>query len=300
MLGPSDGCHSLRERDDLAPAWVVALATLTLAGDPVPPPPPTAARIPGTSAGRPAGARRRGPGTRRGPRAAPVPGGPARVSVSRATVIDTRPLAGPDEADAWLARIDAADEAARALAVVNRLIGAHRIAAADPYAHELPPGAALALRAGFGDGQEVATGGWTRAVELSPTEAGRRRRARTDLDPQERLAGLLAARDRPLACEELALRARLDLDLGRPLAAALETRAALDAALVELAGNARGTGLEARLTELHTLRDDVIAAANSALAGPLPDHQRRTVEHGLERIEAALRARRRARAPTSP
>jgi hypothetical protein len=220
--------------------------------------------------------------------------------VSRATVIDTHTLAGPDEADAWLARLDAPGEEGRALAVVNRLIGAHRIAAADPYAHELPPGAALAVRAGFGDGPEVAAGSWTRAVELSVSGTGRRRRARTAPDPHERLAGLLAARDRPLASEELALRARLDLDLDRSLAAALETRAALDAALVELAANARGSGLEARLTELRTLRDDVIAAANSALAGPLSPAQRQTVEHALERIEATLRARRRARGAATP
>jgi hypothetical protein len=240
-------------------------------------------------AGRPGGSRRLRLGARR---ARPVdPGGPTPVKVSRATVIDTRPLADEAEAGAWLAGIDLAAEAAAGLAVVNRLIGAHRIAAADPYAHELPRGAAVAVRAGFGEGQDVADGVWTRAVEQASPGAGRRWRSKSALHPEERLAALLSARDRPLACEELALRARADLDLGRPLAAALGTRLALEAALVELGANARASGLEERLAELRALRDDVIAAANSALVGPLAEAQRQTVARALGRIEATLRAR---------
>jgi hypothetical protein len=206
-------------------------------------------------------------------------------------VIDTRPLAGEAEARAWLGGIDLAAEAAAGLAVVNRLIGAHRIAAADPYAHQLPPEAAVAVRAGFGEGQEVADGGWTRAVEQTSPGAGRRRRTKPALHPEERLAALLSARDQPLACEELTLRARADLDLDRPLAAALGTRLALEAALVELGANARASGLEERLAELRELRDDVIAAANSTLVGPLTEAQRQSVAHALGRIEATLRAR---------
>ena len=55
------------------------------------------------------------------------------------------------------------------------------------------------------------------------------------LHPQARLAAVLGARERPLACEELALRARLDLDHGREREAALQLLVALDAALAELA-----------------------------------------------------------------
>ncbi len=228
----------------------------------------------------------------RGRRPRPVdPGEPTPVRVSRATVIDARPLAGEVAAGAWLERLDVGAEASAALAVLNRLIGAHRIAAADPYAHQLATDAAVAVRAGFGEGEELVRGGWQRAVELAGPGGGGRRRARTALHPEERLAALLAGRERPLACEELALRARLDLDLGRSLATALGTRLALEAALVELGANARATGLEERLGELRELRDDVIAAANSALVGPLAEAQGERVAHALERIEATLRAR---------
>jgi hypothetical protein len=204
-------------------------------------------------------------------------------------VIDARPLPGEAEADAWLERIDLAGEATAALVVVNRLIGAHRIAAADPFAHQLPREAAVALRAGYGEGPEVAEGGWRRAVEQPA--GGRRARAAAGPRGAERLAAVLSGRDRPLACEELALRARLDLDFERPLAAALGTRLALEAALVELGATARASGLDERLGELRELRDDVIAAANATLVGPDTADQREVVAHALGRIEATLRAR---------
>ncbi len=229
--------------------------------------------------------------SRRRPRPVDPARPPTPVSVSRATVIDARSLTGEAEAAAWLDRLDPADAAAAALGALNRLIAAHRIAAADPFAHQLPEDAAVAVRVGFGEGQEVYDGGWRRAVELAPAAAGRRRRPKAALRPEARMAALLGGRDRPLACEELTLRARLDLEFDRPLAAALGTRLALEAALVELGADARATGLDDRLAELRELRDDVIAAANASLVGPAAAEQRRTVEHALARIEATLRAR---------
>ncbi len=79
------------------------------------------------------------------------------------------------------------------------------------------------------------------------------------------------------------------------MAAALGTRLALEAALVELGGDARASGLDERLAELRDLRDDVVAAANAALVGPAAGAHRRTVVHALARIEATLRARTAAR-----
>jgi hypothetical protein len=221
-----------------------------------------------------------------------VPGG-----ISRVTVIDTRPLGDPAAAAAWFDELDLAAEATGALAVLNRLLGAQRIAAADPHLHQLTTRAAIAVRGGYGEGRALADGGWTQARELAaPGGGGGRHAAGRTLHSDERLAALLAARERPLACEELALRARLDLDFDRAPAAALGTRMALEAALVELGANARASGLEPRLVELRGLLDDVIAAANSALAGgPASERQQATVRHALERIEALVRARAAAR-----
>jgi len=101
------------------------------------------------------------------------------VPVTRATVIS------PDEAfhsrgqaEAWLARIDADAETERAFSTIARLSQAHRIAFADPWPADVSPSRALALRVGFGDGEQVAQGHWLSAVEL-PTAAGGRRWGRS-------------------------------------------------------------------------------------------------------------------------
>ena len=61
------------------------------------------------------------------------------------------------------------------------------------------------------------------------------------LSPQEEMAGMLSGRRPPAhPSEELLLRARLDLDHGRLVEAALVLRAAAEAMAVELAAEGRG------------------------------------------------------------
>jgi hypothetical protein len=196
------------------------------------------------------------------------------------------------------------------VAVLNRVLHAQRIATADPYAREVSPAQALVIRAGWGHGEQVADGRWVEAVELdwARPRARRRKVKEATLRSQERLAGLLGARDHPLLCEELALRARLDLDQARIAHAALELDHAYTAALPELRGQS-GKDLATRIAELEQLRSEVAAEAQTALAstngaedmvsGPregVPGQvQEAVVRHGLERLEAALRARAAAR-----
>ena len=52
--------------------------------------------------------------------------------------------------------------------------------------------------------------------------------------PEERFAALLGGREQVLACEELVLRARADLDAGREREAALQARVALESLLAEM------------------------------------------------------------------
>jgi hypothetical protein len=111
------------------------------------------------------------------------------------------------------------------------------------------------------------------------------------LQPQARLAAVLGAREEPLACEELALRARQDLDHGRDREAALQVLVALDAALAELTRDPAAVALADRLSELRGQREDVAAAAQSALTGPLSAAQREAVAFTVQRVESALRAR---------
>jgi len=272
-LGPPDGRYLLRTREAAGPEaetgepeHVVVLGTLGA--------PRRAGATLGAIALPGAGSRRR---ARRPRETTPDP---APVTTTRATVIDPVSVSAERQAQAWLAEIDSERETRAAVAVLNRVLFAHRIATANPHVHELAPAQALVIRAGWGEGEQLADGLWQYARELpwsTPSSAKRRAAA---LRPQERLAELLGARDEELLCEELALRARLDLDHERLQHAAIELDAALGAALGELGGEAN-PALAPRLDELRALH----AGAREAE----PDEA--DLRHALERLEAALRAR---------
>lgn len=263
-LGPADGRYVLRGHA-AEPEHVLVLATL-------------------------GAAQRRLLGGRRRARPAPPSPGPAPVSTTRATLIGARAFADRAGADAWLDRVDGDAEAEAAIATLNRVLYAHRLATADPGVRELSREHAIVLRIGIGEGEQVAEGRWTRAIEL-PAQSGRRVRRLAALRPQERLAALLGGRDAPLAAEELALRARADLSAGRRREAAFQLRVALEAALAELEPWAGRGDLSERLEELRGARPAVAAAANAALQGGLGDDLAADVERVLGRLEAALRAR---------
>jgi len=227
---------------------------------------------------------------RRGRRARAV-GRPelAPVEVTRATVIDAAPMHERDAAEAWLERVAGEDSEAAlaaALAVLNRAVAGHRVAAADPLVADAGHGRALATRIGYGRGEQVADGEWEAAREI-PT-GSRRSRA---LVPQQRLAALLSGRDVALACEELALRARGDLDADRQREAAMQVHLALEAAVAELESWRGRADMGERIDELTGLREGVAAAANAAIQGGLEPPQVATVDAALGRLEAALRAR---------
>lgn len=210
------------------------------------------------------------------------------VSVTRATVVDAAPLPGSSQAGRWLAEVDAEAFAGEALAVLNRVVAAHRIASGEMGARDVTRAQALVVRIGYGDGEEVAEGRHRAALELPTTAATRRPAA---LRSQERLAALLSGRDVALACEELALRARTDLAAGRSRMAALTLRVALEAALAELVPWQERGDLHHRLEELRSLRTDVADVANRALQGGLDTTEEAAVDRVLGRLEAALRAR---------
>jgi hypothetical protein len=267
-LGPADGRYLLRKPagpEGSEPQHVVVLCTV--------------------------GAERRGllGGRSRTRRTDPEP---ARVPVARATIVDPVPLSIDSQARTWLKQLDPEHEAHAAAGVLNRVLWAHRIAGAVPHIHEVSPAQALVVRAGYGEGEQVADGLWMDARELllSRRRAGRRASV---LRPQERLAVLLSGRGSALLCEELALRARLDLDAGRLALAAIELDRAYAAALAELPDEGR-RDLQARLEELRQLRSPVERAAHAAVSEGSDGHREidePAVRNALERLEAALRAR---------
>jgi hypothetical protein len=304
-LGPPDGRYLLRSGADAEAERVIVLGTLGAA-------PRASARGPGLPVLR---------RSRRGKVLAGGPPEPARVATTRVTIVDPIPLSAERQAQAWMNDLDAERDASAALTVLNRVLRFHRIASADPYIHEVSPAQALVIRAGWGEGEQVADGRWLHARELPWTggtgrsAGGRRRRGDRSaaLRPQERLAELLGARGEALLCEDLVLRARLDLDHGRLAHAAIELDAAYSSALVELRAEQR-QDLAIRIDELDSLRPGVAAQARAALGGTEPSAeqtdtaatgagserapntsaappQEEIVSHALERLEAALRAR---------
>jgi len=218
--------------------------------------------------------------------------GPMTVDLTRATVIDAQPLGELEAADLWLERA-VGDDADRvvgdALELLNRAVAGHRVASADPWLADADPTHALVCRVGYGTGEQVADGVWEAAREL-PGRPSASARSRI-LSPQERLAALLSGRDAALACEELTLRARGDLDHARPREAALQLAIALDTALAELDVWREQEGMAERLEELDGWREAVARAARAALQGGLDAAQTADVATALGRLEAALRQR---------
>lgn len=232
--------------------------------------------------------------SRRQSKALPQPE-PSPVATSRATIVDVgEPVDSPEEAASWLNGAGE-PELAAGLAVLNRTLHSYRLASVDPHVHGIGRHDALVARVGYGVGEEVADGLWTDARELIDAGSGHRRSRRMPA-AQARLAALLTGRHHELASEELALRARLDLDEGRAREAALQVMVALDAALAELPEDPAAPTLVDRLEELRALQPGVAAAAQSALASggrgeSIGPSDLQAVAFALGRIEAALRAR---------
>jgi hypothetical protein len=263
-LGPDAGRYLLRDGAGKDPSHVLVLATL--------------------------GAPQRRLMRRRRPRNAKPQPEPTPVVTTRATVIGAQPLGDEGAAKSWLAQQqrDPDEELRAGLAVVNRTLSAHRVASADPTVREVSLEGALVVRVGYGTGEQVAEGRWSAALEV-PTESRKRQRRAAALRPQERLAALLGARDKALACEELVLRARLDLDAERKREATLQLKAALEVAVVELDGFRKVSDMAERVAELKGAREAIAAAAQAALRDDPVDTDE--VARVLGRLEAALRAR---------
>lgn len=224
-------------------------------------------------------------------RGAPVrEASPEPVPTSRATVVTPQPLAGRAEAEAWLGRLRAQDDAGAevdaAVVVLNRALHAYRVARADPYARDVRAEQALVVRIGFGAGDAVADGRYEDAWEVPRAAHTRTRRSMEG--PEERFALLLGGRESVLVCEELVLRARADLDQGRPREAALQARVALESVLAEIGEALPGD----RRAALESDRPAVGDAANAALQGALPAATADAVAGCVVRMETALRARR--------
>ena len=242
-------------------------------------------------AGLPAPRRRR---LRRVKPTAAEPG--ARVkTVPLTSLTAIRPEALGDEAAAgdWLENLRGDQKAveaaiADALLLINEAIHASRTATLDAHRADVDSEHALAVRIGYGGGDELADGRWEEAIEVPHGE--RRRRAEV-LRPQERIAAVLGGRERVAGCELLLLRARADVDAARTREAALQVRVGLEALLAERSAFAT-SGQEQDLAALGERRKLTGEAANEALEGELSEERAAEVVETLKLCERVLRRRR--------
>jgi hypothetical protein len=273
-LAMADGRYLARDDEEEGPQRVLILETLGA------PPPP----------GR----------RRRRPREAATAGTPASLPLARATAIRAfEPFESAEEGERWLEGVveaeDTVDEVVgEGISLLNRALHAHATASADPAFHELTPERAVAVRIGYGSGDEVASGRFTAARDVDVWASGdsRRRRRQEELRPQERVAAVLGRRERIDACETLLLRARADLDAGRLREAALQLRVGFEALLAELTKAMLDPGHEEDMAQLEARRTEVGEAANMALRGRLDEAGERNVRELIEICERVLRRRR--------
>jgi hypothetical protein len=245
--------------------------------------------------GAPPPARRR----RRRPRE--VKGGdlPAELPLTRVTVVRAfETFEDEASASAWLASTSGDEQAVdrvidTGLGELNRGLHTQAVASGEPTIQALVSSQAVAIRIGYGSGDELADGLFTAALQVDQSAPGSRRRQRDEeLRPQQRIAAVLGGRERLDACETLLLRARADLDAGRTREAALQLRVGLEALLVELDGALSAAGHEEDMTALEARRGEVGELANAALAGEPSPPQLQALGELLSLSERILRRRR--------
>jgi hypothetical protein len=125
-----------------------------------------------------------------------APDDPDTVPVTRVTIARSERFDGERAATRWLD--ETADDPERrvaeakvAVALLNRALAAVREAAEDPLVHDVGASQALAIRIGYGTGEEVADGRFTEARRLPPPPTPRR----ASLDPQQHVAEVLGGRE---------------------------------------------------------------------------------------------------------
>lgn len=236
---------------------------------------------------------------RRRPRPATDAPEPSSLPMARVTAVRAfQPYDDEQEAERWLEET-AGDEglveeaAVEGIDLLNRALHAQATASADPHVHEVAAASAIAARIGYGSGEEVAEGRFTKAYEVDLRRvASRARRKADELRPQERVAAILGGREQLDACETLLLRARADIDAGRPREAALQLRVGLEALLAELPGALKDPGHEGDIASLQERRSAAGEAANLALKGELDAEREEDIRELLELCERVLRRRR--------
>jgi hypothetical protein len=237
---------------------------------------------------------------RRKPREAQAEEAPSELPLARVTSVRAfEELEDAAAAERWLELTSDDEEAVDSMLDegiddLNRALHTQAIAGGDPYPQVMTGARAVAMRVGFGSGEQLADSLYTAAKQVDPGRrpGSRRRRLDEEMRPQQRVASVLGGRERLDACETLLLRARADLDAGRDREAALQLRVGLEALLVELRGVLADPAHEEDMGTLELRRDEVGDLANAALQGDLSPAQLESLREIQALGERVLRRRR--------
>ncbi len=237
---------------------------------------------------------------RRKPRDAQADDAPNELPLARVTSVRAfEQLDDVPSAERWLETIGGDDGAVdglldEGLGDLNRALHTQAVASGDPHPQVMTDTRAVAMRVGFGSGEQLADGLYTAARQVDPgRRPGSRRRQRDEeMRPQQRVAAVLGGRERLDTCETLLLRARADLDAGRNREAALQLRVGLEALLVELRDALTDPSHEEDMAMIDGHRQAVGELANAALQGDLDDGQLQVLRDTQALCERVLRRRR--------
>lgn len=159
------------------------------------------------------------------------------VPFTRVTVAGAERFADAEAAKHWLDQTAADADALRnqvrrAVKTIRLALDAYRAAAEDPLISEIGASRALAVRVGYGTGDQIADGAWTEARELPPAPPKRL----GGIEPSARVADVLAGRRTVSPAETLFARVRLDMEAERPREAALGLVSVLRVLIAESRG----------------------------------------------------------------
>ncbi|HWA52771.1 MAG TPA: hypothetical protein VG816_01225 [Solirubrobacterales bacterium] len=237
---------------------------------------------------------------RRKPRDARAGDTPQELPLARVTSVRAfEELEDVPSAERWLEATSGDEEAIDGLLEegiddLNRALHAQAIASEDPRPQVMAGARAVAMRVGFGSGDQLADGLYTAARQVDPgRRPGSRRHQRDEeMRPQQRVAAVLGGRERLDTCETLLLRTRADLDAGRNREAALQLRIGLEALLAGLRDALDDPGHTEDMATLEGQRPAVGDLANAALRGNLDATQLKSLRDTQALCERVLRRRR--------
>lgn len=237
---------------------------------------------------------------RRRPRKVTVTDAPVTVSIAVVTVIRAdRPFDSETAAATWLDQLedpdftgDVLDDAIRTL---DRARAADATTAGVPFGTPTGLNDLLAAKIGYGEGELVASGRFTEALDVDARggTGSKRRERMTRTGTLAQTAAVLGGREELTACEALIPRIRFDLETGNEAAAFLAIAPAAGATIRELEFAVEDDGHEQDLDRLEELLPSLHEI--SERAGQVEEDRASDRERLIEALELAERVIRRRR-----